>query len=523
MALTIIPQLTKIYDAESTTGWTLNKGDTYSGFQREGSYCIGDQVSATSGHFYKTISSTNLSNTHIYSWMMVWGNVDTKANGGFRIVVGDGTNRRAYYVGGSDDYGLRYGAWSCFAMSTSNPPANYQQLAGSSEPNWSAITEIGVGFKVLSKAIGSVPNVFWDVCHYGIGLKVVGGTSSDPATFSQIANEDASTSNAWGIIVEDKPGIFYIQGKLLIGDEGGTYDTYFEDKNVTVIFLDKGFESGAYEIEIRGNSSTSTTVILGEKAGTVGINGVLLSGGGNANFVFDAYTYSSDIDQLGIYGSTFLNMGSVYLPNKTTNVEVLNTSFTSGGRVYAYQCPMKYCSFINADTDALWIPTNHNVADSNFISNPVAVYLDNTGDYTFDNLQFNGNTYDIENATSGTINIYAVNGSNPSTYTNTGGGTTNIINSVYVTVYVKDSDTNPISGASVFVYNMDDSEVILNTTTDENGKAETTYNYVGDRNLLIRVRKSSPGNTRYIPVRTYGVLTSIGFTTTVVLTQDTNI
>ncbi|RLB64978.1 MAG: hypothetical protein DRH04_10950, partial [Deltaproteobacteria bacterium] len=204
--------------------------------------------------------------------------------------------------------------------------------------------------------------------------------------------------------------------------------------------------------------------------------------------------------------------------------EVLTSNFISSGLVYAYSATISGSNFIASPSRALWIPTDHNVSNSNFISNNVAIYLDTAGSYTFDALKFSGNTYDIENASGGSVTIYATNGSNPSTvYNSVSGSTTSIINSVYVTVYVKDSELNPIENARVYVYNLDDGVEIMNTLTDSTGKAETTVNYTADKNLLIRVRKSTPPDERYIPVETYGVLTADGFSTTVILYPDTTL
>jgi hypothetical protein len=115
------------------------------------------------------------------------------------------------------------------------------------------------------------------------------------------------------------------------------------------------------------------------------------------------------------------------------------------------------------------------------------------------------------------VTINCVNGSNPVTYT----GNTTIVNTVYVTINVVDPNVQPIQGAQVWVYNLTDGQTIMNTTTDQNGRAQTTVNYTGDKSLQINVRKSTPPGTRYIPSTTYGTLTSTGFTTTVTLYPDT--
>ena len=213
-------------------------------------------------------------------------------------------------------------------------------------------------------------------------------------------------------------------------------------------------------------------------------------------------------------------MGQGKLPGSSYG-EVLTCNFINSGILYAYQSTVKGTNFIGSGDRAVWIPTDHNVTNSNFISNNVGVYIDTAGTYTFDALIFTGNTYDIENASGGSVTINCVNGSNPTTVLNSvSGSTTEIVNTVYITVYVVDSQNNPIQDAAVYVYNQDDSEVIINDYTDAEGKVQTTYNYSGDKSLLIRVRKSSPPETRYIPVITYGTLTSDGYTGTVVLYED---
>jgi len=521
MAATIIADFTVLWDAESTSGWTLNKGDVYSGFQRQGNYCLGDQVSQTSyDDIYTLDSPVNLSGKYIYFWVQLWGNPDTVANGGIRFYLSDGTNAISLHVGGSDKRGMHYGGWEafCFYCDSTYIQDNmtYTQVSGSGIPDLTSITEVGVGWKILSKTVGTSPNVLWDVCYYGTGLKVVNGTSSDPATFKDIADADASTSNAWGVIVETEPGVYEIQGNIYVGDEGGTYDTYFKDTGKLIIY--KNMWVDKYNLEIRGNSATTTHFYLGEKSGSVGINGLTIRSPSSIPFNIDAYTYSEQIDGFGIYGSTILDAGTIKLPDDSSN-EVLNTSFISCDLVYPYQCTVTDCSFITANNRALWIPTTNNISKCRFIGNTYATYITSAGSYTYDALTFSGNTYDIENASGGDVTINAVNGSNPTTYYNSAGGSTTIVNSVYVTVYVKDKDLNPIQNARVYVYNLDDGDVIINDYTDNNGMVQVTYNYTGDKNLLIRVRQSS-SSPKYIPVVTYGTLTSSGYTTTIIMYQD---
>jgi len=526
MTVSITKNLTDLYNAESISGWTTDDAvTTYTGFQREGTYCLGMQGSEGTVYAYKTITSVNLSNTVIYSWMNA-GSVDTKANGGFRIVVGDGTNTIAYYVGGSDDYGFQIGAWSCFVLDTANPPSNYATLAGSEASlNFSAITQIGVQFNVPIKAVGSGDNVFFDICRYGTGITVQGGGVGTEGTFAEIAADDASTASgkAYGIIRELQSGVYGVQGKLTFGDNSGTSSTYFKDTNAIIIFEDRAVPSTHYAINVVGNSTGTNSFILGSKSGSAGIAGCVIKSAGSVKVSIDGS--DANVDEFKLYGSTFLDVGTVTLPANATNKEVLNCIFDSSSEVLADTCVVQNCTFISSDGRAIRMSsTSHNITDCDFINCPHGVHINNTGTYTFDNMVFTGENgtsiYAIENSTAGSVTVNATNGSNPQYADNTGGGSTTINNSVWLKVYVEDEDGNNIQNAQTAIYKSSDMTELMNKDTDVNGLASTTYNYTGDVDITVRIRKSSSGGTRYFPYTTSGTITSDGYTLYAVLIRD---
>ena len=57
--------------------------------------------------------------------------------------------------------------------------------------------------------------------------------------------------------------------------------------------------------------------------------------------------------------------------------------------------------------------------------------------------------------------------------------------------------------------------------TNVSGVAGLSYSYDIDKDIDIYVRKSTPGSTRYRPLKTVGSITNSGFSTTVVMTVDT--
>jgi hypothetical protein len=166
--------------------------------------------------------------------------------------------------------------------------------------------------------------------------------------------------------------------------------------------------------------------------------------------------------------------------------------------------------------------TTVNATYCNFINCPRAVEITTTGSLDFDNMQFTGNTYDIYNSSGGSVTVNATD-SNPSELKidNSSGSSTSIVNTVYITIYVKDRDLNAVQGASVAVYKTSDDSELLLELTDTNGMAQDTFNYPGSAtDVYFRVRKSSPGDTRYKAISSSGQITSDGFTTTVLLDED---
>src|SRR3990167_11099485 len=123
MAATVTPLLTKFSgatattsDCEATTDWSGSPAlDTINNLENAG--CLSKKVSNSALTFMYTLtSSLDLTNEHIFAWMMVTtvGKLATKANGGMRIRVEDASaNWREWNVAGGDTYA---GGWKNFAV-----------------------------------------------------------------------------------------------------------------------------------------------------------------------------------------------------------------------------------------------------------------------------------------------------------------------------------------------------------------------------------------------------------------------
>jgi hypothetical protein len=498
--------------ADSLTDWTGTglAVDTVAFVQGTGSIYSYSAATSTTRYWNFACVSTNVSGKAIYFWFalgkVAW--LNTKANGGLTLKLTDNVGNWALWnVAGSDT--LPHNGFICHVVHTSVTPDSQS----ATPPDLTKITSFEI------RANGSFPGkaYLWvDAVRYGTYLQIKGGTEASPAVFEDIYTAEKATANQWGVLSKVN-GIYFIQGKIYIGSTTSGEATYFKDSNQVVVFKEAIVPDDFYEIIIQGNAGATTKVYFGSKVGGKGISGCVFRTAPNAKpFKFTAT--DENITELGIYGCSFFDASTIALPTYSTTREVLSTNFEASAPVQVSTCTVKYCNFINADDAGIVISsTTLNTTNSNFIGCPYGVRIPITGTFTFDALTFSGNTIDIDNTSGGAVTVNCVNGSNPVTYT----GNTTIVNVVYVTVDVVDPNMNPIQGAQVWVYNLTDSQTIMNTTTNENGRAQTTVNYTGDKTLQINVRKSTPPATRYLPSTTYGTLTSTGFTTKVVLYPDT--
>lgn len=520
MAITVTPDLTLISDCENITEW-VPEPDLDGDFKIQGSNCMAAQVKATLSSIYEYIfgSAQDMTGKHIYVWMMIAGVADTKANGGYRIYVEtDANNYGTWYVGGGDEIptASHPGGWGCYVIDPASTPND-----GTGTVNPASITKIGVQFKTLSSVVGQANNCFWDICRYGKGLTITSGIT-DQIGFEDIFNEDNLSANKYGVITKGS-GTYIIQGLLTFGGTGAE-NIDFIDKSQVVIFPTNEFASDSfYGIKVQCGTGT-TNFTLGEQADTSGVIGCLLKAAGTKTFSFDVS--DADNDKILLYGSSFINAGTITLPSNADNREVVNCAFEVCAEVLADTCIVQYCNFISADDRAVRMSsTSHHITDCNFIGCPKAIHIDVAGTYEFNALKFIGNTYDIENSTvGGDVYIDRTNDSDPSSEKLLNSGAppgTITINplSVYLTIWVKDEANVAVGEASVAIYKSADDTQLMNELSDVDGKAQEAFQYTDDIDIYIRVRKSSSG-TRYFPLKTTGTITSTGFTLTAVLIED---
>jgi hypothetical protein len=442
-----------IYDeADATTGWTgANALFTSAPDPAEATGSIGTVVSNATVAAYFTGSPVNMSSgTLVYVWSLPQGAMDTFANGGFALLIGDGTNRVAFHIGGSDRAAFRHTFWQCLAIDTGNLPSLFTVNAGSrANLNLAAITQIGVSYKTLAKSVGGVSNCFTDLIRYGNGgITITAGTVGDPGNFNEIALDDSSTANqkAHGIFRRLGTGLFGVQGPLTFGTSG-TATTYFADSDATVVFEDRGFATSRYGITINATTTGTTTFLLGTKTGLDGgSNGVTFTVPTGVGAFFNAS--NTNLQKLGLYGCAFNGFSNgVTLSSDATNAlehEIYTTSFVGCGLIDIGLTQFKN-NVISGSVaaSALKISSTANVSNLSFTSAGTghAIVIETPGTYDFNNFTYQG--YASTNGTTGnevlfnnsggavTINV---SGGNTPTVRNGTGATTTIVSSVNITL-----------------------------------------------------------------------------------------
>jgi len=134
--------------------------------------------------------------------------------------------------------------------------------------------------------------------------------------------------------------------------------------------------------------------------------------------------------------------------------------------------------------------------------------VDTAGSITFDNIQFSGNTTDVDFSTTGTLNIDLTNGSSTPTTSTTGGGTINITQNVTV------SAANIIDDSRVQLYNVTKGAELDNSVVSGGSGYSFTANLADasvDDSDTLRLRvEYQVTTTAKESLETTGVITASG-------------
>ena len=380
MALTVTTDLTVITAAESLTGWTQDGGTDASDtdYFAQGAGCISLTYNSGSerGSSFDIGAGNvlNFTTTHagklIYIWMRcaVPALIGTRASGGMKIRIGSGATApttsggvwSAWYVDGSDTIQGTDG-WKCYVIDPTLLPS--QTFGGGVD--LTAVRWFGGTMTTTASVKGNPFGI--DQISYGLGeLRCRGSNTTPGAGFKEMSNFDFGTiNNRYGIVVE-KQGIFFVQGKLVLGDSISTNTTDFTSEDEVIVWERKTYYDGTREaacvkdlnpntgmsyagLDIRGNGTGNTNVTFGVKVGTgdtaSGRSGPLFTGHrGNVAFDFD----DGNVENVLIYGTTFKQIrGGIDMSGNASTDEFIGNIISGCGSFLAGPTKVRSCNFIS--------------------------------------------------------------------------------------------------------------------------------------------------------------------------------
>lgn len=382
MALTVTTDLTQITAADSLTGWTQERtSDTAeTDYFVQGLGCVSlvyNSIGLSGSHFDIGAGNVlNFSTTHagklVYIWLRSFAinSIDTRANGGLRIVIGSGATApaaavgvwSAWYVDGSDTY-VGTDGWKCYVIDPRKTPST--TFGGGVD--LTACRWFGGAMKTVASVKGQPLGI--DQIMYGFGeLRARGTNVVAGAGFKEMVDADfGNVSNKYGITTE-KEGVFYIQGRLVLGDSVSTNPTTFTSQNETLSWTYPVYYDGTREapcmndtrddgtpyfgVYIVGNATTpagDTSITFGAKVGTgdtaSGRNGPVLIGSRQKTSLDGD---DGQVETLLIYGTTFNRFrGGVDLSGNASTDEFIGNSVIGSGSVQAGPVQLRANTFVD--------------------------------------------------------------------------------------------------------------------------------------------------------------------------------
>ena len=266
--------LTLINDADALGAWNNVGGGTPTAetdFYIQGSGSVATRVSGASGNgaFYFPVASKDYSATddHLYIWLYCTGTANLRSindgggAAGLQVIALSGTNENNYaqfFVNGNEDL---VGGWRCYPVALGNTP----DAAVGTYDN----TDVqGYGVEANTQGNASGRNIAVDVVRVGTGLTISRGESGNAAGFSTITTENDNISNQYGVLRSVGAGA-ELQGKITIGVDDTTTDTFFQDFNFVITNPNKNprFDQGTFT-----TSSTLTGISVVGSATTCLLN-----------------------------------------------------------------------------------------------------------------------------------------------------------------------------------------------------------------------------------------------------------
>lgn len=523
MAVTVVPILTEIDDADTTTGWAGNSGGqdlfvyveggatpaSWTWQARKNSTEIGSFSPAAAVDL--STGTTGYTSQHAFFWFRcdVAQFTQVFASNGLLFRVTDGTgNFTEWRFAGSDTW---RGEWRCIAVDLANTG---NVAASSGTLNLADVTQFSWTVSTQNINFRAIDNTWNDVFFVGEGISGY-GTAWDLADMAADAQLEA---NQYGVF-ESRDGVLFSLGRVQIGD-GTNQTTYSSDAEV-LFFADPATGGlGGGVLGFTASDLYSFRCLGGTSSTFSHTNGVLSAAGGQSFFLdlddtgFTNITFTgntviaanesrfwADGTNCVVKNNTFLNCGPVYPQGSDFENNVLTNATGTTAAVVSNLNQVNACTFTGDNTshavELTNVATNGETQNWNCVANvgytsgsPPTVTTANNDAHIL-----------ITAATSNDLTISVAAGATiPSVkldaaYTGT---VTVVAGQVTFTVTVKDIDTNTaIEAARVYITadaggSLAQGTVIIDKLeTDVNGEVSDTRSYSSDQPFTGTVRRAT--------------------------------
>ena len=437
------------------------------------------------------------------------------ASGGLRLFIANTlTDWKGWSVGGNDVAPYPYGNW---INNPIDPTIAYEYSNGTAP---TGLTFYGVGSGgILSQVVARGQPHKVDIIRYGRAeARINGGDITNGyATFDGFATLNDATSARWGLIQTTTGGYLW-KGLLTLG-----YSSMvdFRDSNKTIFVQDTRKVYLAFnKIEIRQT---------GSRVDWTGINFTCLSPSTTASK--GALEVIDDAD-VNFDTCVFTDMNTFIFKANST---IQDSTFRRCDLVTQGSAVFTSCTFTNTTNSVKAILSDNpqNISNCTFVSSGTKHAIELTsacvgGTYTFTSNTFtgyassNGSTGNeaIYNNSGGLVTLNIISSTSPS-IRNGSGASTIVNNAVSLTIKVVDKNNSSVENAQTAIYRTSDDLQLMNGDTNASGVATSSFNYISDTAIYVRIRKSSTGTTKYYPASTVGTITSVGYSATITLIEDT--
>lgn len=445
---------------------------------------------------------------------------DEVAVAGAMIVLGDGTDRIGYTVGGRDAVGMPYAnQYAIFKLDGSDAAANPgtedvdHSLFAGVEANlaFANITIVGFGTLHGSKAQGAIPNVFIDNIRYiandSFAASITAGTVGTPETMADVVGDDETVGA--GMFANPFGSQFIIFAPTEWGDDGAS-DSYFEgiDEQWYLMGDNSGSRSVGlthFPMAVVGNGGSTNSFELTRV--------VIVNTGQRAQLDLSDTT----VNILNLSGVTFDGLDTITFPTNSVTKDMADLIFNDCGQVFFDDVDVDGATF-NGTTNALgailWNSNDLGANQINITLNSDAtghgVQIDLTGDGPGGGGEFDfsvtgwevtgyetssdgstGNTvFIVDNDNDNDVTINVVDGLGSFSYERAAGYTGTVtVNQAATVIFqgmTEGSSVKLIANETVGSVTVGDT--LFEGRADADGKITYVHNFEGDIDIKVRAR-----------------------------------